>query len=300
MNLEDRLPQSYKGFMYRKSNNAFILNSDDFENAKKIMLQDNLCHLEINPNYFKNNDLSFLKDFSFITEFSILGLNINNINVIESLTNLKKLYIAHKFKGSIDFTVFKNLNECIFTWGIKGCETIFETTKLNFLTIYSFGLEDFSKFYKLFNLEKLSLLNPKINSLNSIENVPYLKELVIIGAKNLDNLKNLDKLQNLEILRIDRCQKIHDLSILGNLKKLRKITANDGLQIKCLDFIDELDNLEEFVFAGNTKVVNGDLSPLARSFDNRKLKRIMFMDRKYYTHKRSCLGYDNWINKSEL
>jgi hypothetical protein len=291
MNLEDRLPQNYKGFLYRKSNNAFILNSNDLEKAKQIMLQDNLNHLEINPNHFRINDLSFLKEFSFITEFSILGLDIIDIKEIENLTNLRKLYIAHKFKGNIDFTKFKHLEECVFTWGIKGSESIYDTIFLKKLTIYSYSNIDFSKFEKQTKLEELELLNSKINNLNGIEKIKGLKRLSIIGAKNIDNLNGIENLDKLEFLEIDRCKKINDLSLLCKLSNLKKIHANDGLQINDLNFIINLENLEEFLFAGDSKILNNDLSPLEYAFNNKKLKRIIFMDRKSYSHKRNQLGY---------
>lgn len=291
MNLEDRLPQNYKGFLYRKSNNAFILNSNDLEKAKQIMLQDNLNHLEINPNHFRTNDLSFLKEFSFITEFSILGLDIIDIKEIENLTNLRKLYIAHKFKGIIDFTKFKHLEECVFTWGIKGSESIYDTIFLKKLTIYSYSNIDFSKFEKQIKLEELELLNSKIDNLNGIENLKGLKRLSIIGAKNIENLNGIENLDKLEFLEIDRCKKINDLSLLCKLSNLKKIHANDGLQINDLNFIINLENLEEFLFAGDSKILNNDLSPLEYAFNNKKLKRIIFMDRKSYSHKRNQLGY---------
>lgn len=299
MNLEDRLPQKYRGFLYRKSNNAFILNSNDLERAKQIMLQDNLNHLEINPNFFRNNDLSFLKEFTFITELSIIGLDIIDIKEIECLTSLKKLYLAHKFKGTLDFTVFNNLEECVFTWGIKGSESIYDANLLKELTIYSYSNTDFTKFDKLQALENLELLHSKIDNLKGIENLKELNRLSIVGAKNLENLNGIENLFKLEFLKIDRCKKINDLSILSKLKNLKKIHANDGLQINNLDFINNLDNLEEFLFAGNTKILDNDLSPLVNSFDHKKLKWILFMDRKVYSHNNNRLGYENWLRRTK-
>lgn len=296
MNIENRFPVNYKGFMYRKSNKAFILNSNDFAQAKKIMLEDKLFHLEINPNYFNNSDLTFLKEFDFITEFSILNKNITDISQIECLKNIEILYIENIVKGKIDFSNFKKLKECEFTWGIKGGESILNQTDLKKLTIYKFNEFDLLKLKNLINLNELSLINSKIESLLGIEYLSAIRKFDITGATKLISLKGIDSLDNLEFLNIDRCKLINDLSILGNLNNLIKIHANDGLLINDLNFIERLNNLEEFLFIGNTRIINGNLTPLMNKFNEHKLKWAIFVDRKNYSHNSEQLGYRTWAN----
>ncbi|WP_264559124.1 hypothetical protein [Flavobacterium sp. N2270] len=296
MNLEDRFPVNYKGFVYRKSNKAFILNSSNFSQAKRIMLEDNLFHLEINPNYFNSDDLSFLKEFDFITELSILSKNITDIGQIECLKNIKTLYIENIVKGKIDFNKFKSLRQCIFTWGIKGGESIFNQVNLEKLSIYKYNGFDLLKFISLINLNELELINSKIESLLGIEYLSSLKEIDFTGATKLISLKGIDSLDNLEILKINRCKLVNDLSILESLNNLKKLHANDGLLINDLSFVEKLINLEEIFFIGSTKIINGNLSPLEKVIKKNKLKWAVFVDRKNYSHINEQLGYQDWVN----
>lgn len=111
---KNRLPVNHKGFLYREENNSLIINSTEFNRAIKVMKQDNIKNLEINPNFFKEQDLNFLRDFIFIEGLSVLGEDIIDMTPIQLLSNLKILIMDNKLKGYLNFRVFKDLEECFF------------------------------------------------------------------------------------------------------------------------------------------------------------------------------------------
>jgi hypothetical protein len=77
------------------------------------------------------------------------------------------------------------------------------------------------------------------------------------------------------------CPGLLDLSPIGHLAELRKLTIEDCHELKSLSPISKCKKLEFLQIAGNTVVLDGDLSSLNRL---PKLKKILLADRKHYSH----------------
>lgn len=288
---KDRFPINYKGFLYRKSNDSLIINSTDFDRAIKIMKNDNIRSLEINPNFFDGQDLSFLSKFNFVKELTILSDNVKDIAPVEALSNLSILNIENKLGGSIDFRVFQDLKECSFVWGIQGCETIFEVPSLTHLRIDNYNRFEIFEIQNLNLLCSLSLYYSKIVNLIGISNLDDLVNLNLTGCSCLEDISEINKLKELNALVLDNCQNLKNFEPIGQLEKLRSLSLNDVKDLPSINFLESLYNLEEIFFTGNTEVVDGDLNVLINLCQKGKLKKIIFKNRRFYTHKVENFGF---------
>jgi hypothetical protein len=287
---EDRIPIVYKGFLLRKKSNALLLNSNEFGKAAEIMQSDNINHLEVNPNFFEASDLNFLNRFSFITGLTLLNSTIKDISPIELLPDLKILNIEHKLQGYLDFGKFRNLEDCFFTWGLGGSETIFNANSLKSLRIDDYNKYELNEFSALKLLSSLSLYNAKIVNLQGLSSLNLLK-LDLTGCSNLEDIKELCFITNLKELRIDNCKNIASLEPIKFLSQLKSLSFNNIGNVLTIDFIKPLTHLEEIFFADDTNIVNGDLNNLQVLYKNGVLKKVIFLHRKHYSHNSQSLGY---------
>lgn len=290
MDIADRFPQPYKGFYFRKSDGAFILNSDDLGKAVEIMNHDKLKKLEINPNYFNQSDLSFLSKFSFIEELSILISSFTGISQITNLKNLKKIFIQHKYKEEINFSTFHQLEELSVVWGL-GCDSIFRCENLKELAIHKYPKYELMEFYRLDKLNSLRLVDGKMISLKGIENLTHLKKLELFYCYELENLNEIEKLNMLERFDIESCPLIKNLEKLSEAVSLKSLNFRIKGSIETIKYFKTLINLEEISFS-DTNISDGDLNVLAYLMKKGKLNVARFKKRKHYTHTPEELGYE--------
>ncbi len=107
-------------------------------------------------------------------------------------------------------------------------------------------------------LEKITLLQCKIETLVGIENAVNLKEIVLSNNRSLYDISNVVLLKNLKSLVIENCSKITDFSFLGNLTNLEYLELLGNNDLPNLRFLNNMKKLKTFNFSMN--VVDGDLS----------------------------------------
>jgi Leucine-rich repeat (LRR) protein len=288
--LNDIFPQEYKGFYYRKINDSLIINSTDFDGAIKVMREDGIRNLEINPNYKKYEELSFLSKFNFIEGISILPGAVGNISGINQLSSLKSLTLQERFYGVVEFSSFTNLKSCSMVWGIDGCETIYKNATIKRLSIVNYPKPDLVELAGISSLEELSILASKIVTILGIEKFQSLHSIDLSNNIRLENIHQISLLKCLERLRIDGCKNIKDLTPIGKATNLKFLSFSDLGNISNLEFLNTL-QLEEVFFTGKTNVIDGNLSYLHALFNKGILKNAIFPNKKHYSHKREELGY---------
>ncbi len=288
---EDRFPIDYKGFLFRKTTNALILNSDNFDAAIKIMKEDNIKHLEINSSFFKGKGLDFLMEFDFLNGLTIISSLIKDISPIQSLTNLEVLNIDDKLKGTLDFGNFKKLRECLFMWGIQGSDTIFKATSLQKLRIDNYTHNDSNEFSNFDQLTSLSLRYSKILDISSIIKLSNLRNLDLTGNKKLEDISMIIELSKLENLRLDDCKSLAHLEPINKLSELRMLSFNNTKMISSITHFTTLSKLEEIYFSDDTNIEDGDLKSLEYLVQKGNLKKVIFRNRRHYTHTPKDLGY---------
>lgn len=224
--------------------------------------------------YGSKCDLKFLEMLTNITDLSIGAMDsVNNIDVIEKLSNLKKLRVYLNELKDISFlkkvtpnitslmlgTGINNSNieldeierfhflESLFVYKInKGFDIISKLNNLTQLTINEAKITDFS-FLRDTNINNLSLGMIRNNNCNTLCGNQKIKKLELWKLNKLMDLNILNDLPNLEYVRIyqnNNIEKICDLRKCINLKTLILDELKNLKDISELAFIPNIENIE--------------------------------------------------------
>jgi hypothetical protein len=240
--------------------------------------------------FTKCDDISFIIEFPNVTKIGISYLYFN-ISPIHDLEKLEDIAISFNFKGRINFTSFKHLKRVFINWENAGVESLFECPQMEQVSIMKYGGLSLQDFERLPNLKALFLYEPKSISLEGIGRLQGLERLEISNAKKLKDLGDLENLLSLKKLFLHGAKHLEDLHSVMYLKNLRILNLDSLGKIPSIKFLETLKNLEEFYMAETTDVQDGDLSVLARLRTNHKLDKIIFVNRRHYSHTREQLGY---------
>jgi len=208
-------------------------------NGKKFMVESGVLDLSLKVNkrglIFRIDELSQQKGIIKITE----------IEGLESLTNLRKLYLnGNRITEIKDLGALTNLQELNLSFNeireIKGLDSLKNLRKLkltgNFITEIE-GLES------LTNLRKLYLNGNRITEIKGLEFLTNLRKLNLNGNR-ITEIKGLESLANLQELYIKNNQitEIKGLVFLTNLQKLN-LMSNKITEIKGLESLVKLQEL---------------------------------------------------------
>ena len=181
--------------------------------------------------FLTEEEIGFIKNLSLLEKLDLGNNNINNIDFLEGLKNLKELYLNENTKYD------ENLNvDIIDIEGISQLNTL-EVLALDFNEI-----DNISEIYELNNLRELYLGNiadPKVKY--GSEEVYYIEEI---------DMDAISQLSNLEVLSLPYIPSIteSELSKISNLNRLKSLDVR-GCNIGSLDVIKDLDL--EALYIGN-------------------------------------------------
>ncbi len=166
-------------------------------------------------------DLTGLEHAINLEHYLDLGDNeINDISALESLTELKVLFLDENYLK--DISTLKNL------------------TKLNFLSLYYNQISDISALRNFTDLEYLILSYNDISDISALASMTNLIDLDLT-SNQISKIPNLEKLTNLRTLELVN-NKISDISGLENLTDLRSLYLY-GNQISDLSPLKDLSML---------------------------------------------------------
>jgi len=239
---------------------------------------------ELNLNYargWKEEDLFFLKDLPYLEGLKITAwyINISQINYLHSLRNLS---LATFSKSKIDFNNFPKLEDCFIEWRTP-TDTLFDCISMKKLCINQYKGKDTSQFSRLDNLVNLRIMNSPIRSLEGLSGLKKLKSLEVANFRKLESLKGIETLTQLEELQIHGCRKINNIEIIGELTNIKILYLCNVGMIDNIQPLEQLKDLERFIFYEDTNIVDGDLTPLTKL---PKLNYVAYQHRKHYSHKR--------------
>ena len=254
------------------------------DSITKYMQKEDITELELNTaKGWAGKNISFLPELSsFLTAFTIIGLQIDDVKEINSLHNVTYLNIQTYHDTEIDFTQFSKLEVCSIFWNQK-LGSIGECITLRDLFIYKFKGTDFSLFSKLKKLERLRIKGAQIDSLKGIDSLKNLKKLEMYLFTKLTSLSGIESSDNLEMLVVDTCKKIENIKEVSELKKLKVLAINNCGEIESLAPIVGLKKLQQVLFWESTNIKDGELSILkGLPF----LEKVAFQNRRHYSHKK--------------
>jgi hypothetical protein len=232
------------------------------------------------------HDIAFVAEFPELQAFEILDLHIPSVAPIHSLHQLRRLKVITYCPTEIRFGAFPALEICNLEWR-AGAKSVFECTSLKDLFINRYEGRDSSVFGTLRNLEDLGVLNSPLGELRGLAPLTKLRKLRLNNLSRLTSLSGLERLTSLEELNIEGCRKVHSIAEVGSLPRLKGLHFGGNAEIESLAPLKLHNALESVSFWGSTKIVDGDLSPLASL---PKLTYVAFQNRRHYTHRHEDFG----------
>ena len=251
----------------------------------------------------RNRDISVLRlteamgwndiEVSFLNDLNDVGLrgveiyswDVKDISPLQCMTDLEYLGLQCDFNKAPDFSEFKKLRFCKLNWRPKA-KTIFSCTNLESLNISSYPEDNLKPLENNVNLKSLQIISRKLTSLSGINALKNLNELILSDCSKLNSIDDIEKSENISVLYFNSCKKIDDISVLSKVHNIKKLVLDNCGDIDSLKPLVQCKKLETISFTGDTRIKDGDLSPLLKL---PKLKNIFFNNKKNYSHNRESI-----------
>lgn len=228
---------------------------------------------------FSEDDLTFLRDIP-IRELVLVDRNLASLAPIYEISStLEELdLVVGPSAGRVDVAEFPRLTKLSADWETIG-ESVSSATTLTSLQLRRYRRDDLVVLAGLTNLRRLALADrPRVRSLGGIENMALLREFEVPAARLLTDAQMLSACRNLVRLSLEGCARL-DLSFIGTLGRLRWMNISECGDVSDVRFLANLHDLEVLRMFGSTRVVDGDLTPIA---ELPRLKELRMQSRRHY------------------
>lgn len=206
---------------------------------------------------YQLKDIKLTSKFKKLEKLVLCRCNIDRIEGLENLSNLRELNLCFNYIGKIEnINNLKKLEKLNLEWNriakIEGVENLSNLSYLNLDRNYIRKIEGLDKLTKL---NFLSLGINKITELEGLEELNNLETLLlydneIIEIESLNKLKKLIKL-NLGSNKITKLEGLDKLGLLQflylNDNKIEKISYELPLLIKKLKKLSEIDIIDSYM-----------------------------------------------------
>lgn len=237
----------------------------------------------LNLNYargYRERSLEFLSAWP-IRRLAILSRTTKDLSPVLRLRNTLEVLDFEAASGaSLDLGAFPTLTAVGAGWEqIRG--TIGLATGLTELRTDNFSERDLLALTDNVALRTVVLkVAPSLESLLGVQALKSLQRLWIAAAPRLHDLSSLQGFgSSLETLQLESCRSVNSLTDVRDLINLRWLSASNCGDIESLQPVLALQHLERFHAWESTRIVDGDLSPLAGL---PRLKDIRMVDRRGY------------------
>lgn len=256
--------------------------SDDFID---VIRKENISVLRLTESMgWKGNDISFLEKLKNINlrGVEIYAWSVKDITPLRFVSGMEYLGLQCEFTNAPDFSNFEKLRICKLLWR-PTAKSIFDCIGMQLLNIVNYPFEDLQMLKKFTELTRLQITSKKLVSLVGVEYLQSLKILDLAECHNLEYLTGIENCQQLQIVELENCKKINDVTNLGELANLRYLVLTDCGKLKTLRPLVKCRLLENLTFVGDTNIEDGELTSL---LDIPELKKMWFVDKRHYSHKR--------------
>lgn len=253
----------------------------------ELLVNRDIAELELNIGKgWRGKDIEFVKHLPRLQSLIVQDDTLEQIEPIHYLHELVELNLSTYSDIPVNFNAFPKLTGCWFEW-IKGSDSLFDCRGLKSLGVNNYKKKSSEPFSNLKQLEKLSLLNSGVEDLKGIFELTDLTCIRIARLRKITSLSGIAALKNLEVLEIGTCKGIGSVSETFSLGKLKALFLLNIGNIDTLHGLENLTELEQFIFDESTCIIDGDISPV---LSLKKLKKISFQNRSHYTHTREDFG----------
>jgi hypothetical protein len=230
---------------------------------------------------WEDSDLSFLTKIPCLCGVDVFSENVTDVSPLFELKKIKTLSLFCKAKVSGDFSALRYLEKVGLLWR-NAFKSIFNHGTLHTINIIEYPDENLGQWITNRALRRLRLESRKLNDLNGINHFPCLRNLHLFNCRKLKSIDALRLSASIQELRISRCPAILDWTSLSSLTELRVLEIADCQEIESISPILKCQRLERLQIAGDTKILDGDLSGLASL---PKLQTVLLASRKHYSHR---------------
>lgn len=176
-----------------------------------------------------------------------------------------------------------NLLPCLVELGAAWAQvssTIASAGRLSTLYLEAYRPHDLSPLTSLAALKAITLKDrPRLRSLAGLAELSSLRKLGVFLAKDLADITELRARPELEELQLQSCRKIEQIDDVAACQNLRMLNLSECGDIATLRPISGLAELEDLALFGTTKIVDGDLTPIAGL---PRLKQLRMQSRRSY------------------
>lgn len=210
-----------------------------------------------------NFDISKIIHFDFLQNITIeISGNIENFNLLKSFPELTSLAIISDEIDDLEFLKsLYNLKEFRLSQSSKKTKNVdlFPVSHLKDLTLLSLSGYDKNLMNIFNNLNKLETLHLKsISSVKSLDFISHIQTLkkIIIQLGGIYELSTLEKLKNVQYLQLWRINKLEDISFISNMTNLQFINLETLNKIEKFPSIINLTRLRRILITSCKNMID--------------------------------------------
>lgn len=210
----------------------------------------------------------------------VIDRSLVDLDPIRRVQRLEALSVQAAAESELDLGSLPQLRSVSGEWSLIG-HTLGAVGGLEHLVTWMFGEPDLHALRDHLALRNLSVKDaPYLESLAGLGNLPSLAALTIVGAPRLRDIHELSWLSpSLRELKFEGCERLDAIDPVESLLGLRFLGISESGDIASLSPVRSLSKLETFYAWGSTRILDGDLSPLARL---PRLREIRMRNRRGY------------------
>jgi hypothetical protein len=262
---------------------ALVVTGPWSDEAAEAMVRGEADGLTLNyARGFVGSDLGFLDSGLGVRRLKLLDRGIADLGPIARLGgSLETLSVQAASSAELDLGALPHLRSVAGEWAlISG--TLGSVDALESVITWRFDESDLHAFRDHVGLQRLTIKEaPYLESLAGVGDLSELSVFVVGLARRLSDISDVagPASSSLREFKLESCSAISSLDDVEHLCELRVLGFSECGEIESLAPLDSLRHLEEVYAWGSTRIVDGDLSPLARL---PQLREIRMRDRRGY------------------
>ena len=269
-----------KGLRFGK---RFILDGKWSDDLPRLFIEEGIEELVVGELRGAVRDsIDFLAQVPWMKSFMLSDLLIKDISGVHFLTELRSLDMSDYSGKPIDFSHFPYLDQCYLEFN-KGRASVGRCQSLRDLSLQHYCYRDLSPLTSLSNLTSLWFSQGSLGDVSEIGAFPELRTLSLLLLRNLKDFSPIAGLKELTELNLQCSKGIDKLDSLATMGALRSLNLVDCGDIESLAPLEACPKLESLCFGGDTKILDGDITPVLRIPN---LKSVLFANRRSYNLKR--------------
>lgn len=229
---------------------------------------------------FSESNLDLLDSGWSLRRLEVLDRSIVDLGPIELLTSLEDVSIQAAAPAVLDIEMLPNLRSLAGEWTLIG-RGLSAVPSLERVVSWLFDDADMHVFRDLVALTALTVKDaPRLESLSGLGSLADLATLTIVGAPHLHEIDDVAGLSSsLRELEFEECSRVDAIDDIESLVDLCFLGVSECGDIASLAPMRSLVQLQTFYGWGSTRILDGDLSPLASL---PRLREIRMRNRRGY------------------